>query len=57
MKVCQLDRNKILNADAKIKEAAIKLFSDNFEVLAMHPSQYGETKDLEMKINLVPGAI
>ena len=23
----------------------------------MHPSQYGETKVLEMKIDLVPGAI
>ena len=30
---------------------------DNFEVLAMHPSQYGETEVLEMKIDLVPGAI
>ena len=28
----------------------IKLFLDNFEVLATHPSQYGETKVLEMKI-------
>ena len=35
----------------------IKLFLDNFEVLATDPSQYGETKVLEMKINLVPGAI
>ena len=35
----------------------MKLFLDNFEVLAIHPSQYGETKVLEMKIDLVPGAI
>ena len=33
----------------------IKFFLDNFEVLAMHPSQYGETEVLEMKIDL--GAI
>ena len=37
--------------------AVIKLFLDNFEGLAMHPSQYGETQVLEMKIDLVPGAI
>ena len=53
----QLDRNAILNADAKLKEAEIKLFLDNFKVLAMYPSQYGETEVLEMKIDLVPGAI
>ena len=53
----QLDINAILNTDDKLKEAVIKLFSDNFEVLATHPSQYGETEMLEMKINLVPGAI
>ena len=35
----------------------IKLFLDNFEVLATHPSQYDETKVLEMKIDLVPGVI
>ena len=35
----------------------MKLFLDNFEVLAIHPSQYGETKVLEMKIDLVPGVI
>ena len=45
------------NEDAKLKEAVIKLFLDNFEVLATHPSQYGETKVLERKIDLVPGAI
>ena len=46
-----------MNKDAKWKEAVIKLFLDNFEVLATHPSQYGETEVLEMKIDLVPGAI
>ena len=35
----------------------IKFFLDNFKVLAMHPSQYGETKVLKMKIDLVPGVI
>ena len=53
----QLDKNEILNADAKLKEAVIKLFLDNFEVLATHPSQYGEIKVLEMKVDLVLGAI
>ena len=38
-------------------EAVIKLFVDNFEVLASHPSQYCETEVLEMKVDLVPGAI
>ena len=52
-----LETNEILNADAKLKEAVIKLFLDSLEVLAMHPSQYVETKVLEMKIDLVPGAI
>ena len=35
----------------------IKLFLDNIEVLAIHPSQYGETEVLEMKIDLVSGVI
>ena len=35
----------------------IKLFLDNFEVLATHPSQYGETEVLELKIDLVSGVI
>ena len=29
---------------------------ENFEILATYPCQYGETKVLEMKIDLVPGA-
>ena len=41
----QLDTNAILIADAKLKE-----------VFATH-SQYGETEVLEMKIDLVQGAI
>ena len=53
----QLEANEILNANKKFKEAVIKLFLDNFKVLARHPSQYGETEVLEMKIDLVPGAI
>ena len=51
------DTNAILNADAKLKVAVIKLFLDRFEVLAKHPCQYGETEVLEIKIDLVPGAI
>ena len=35
----------------------IQLFLDNFDVLATHPNQYGETEVLEMKIDLIPGAI
>ena len=46
-----------MNADAKLKEAVIQLFVDNFEVLATHPNQYGETEVLEMKIDLIPGEI
>ena len=53
----QLDMNEILNADAKSKKARIKLFKDNLKVLATHPSKYGETKVLEMKIDVVPGVI
>ena len=52
----QLDTNEILNTDAKLKEAVIKFVLDNFEVLATHLSQCGETEVLEMKIDLVPGA-
>ena len=44
----QLDSNKILNEDPKLKEEVIKLFLDNFKVLATHPSQYGETDVLEI---------
>ena len=39
----------------RLKQAVIQLFLDNFKVLATHPSQYGETEVLEMKINLIPG--
>ena len=53
----QLDTNEILSTDAKLKEAVIQLFVDNFDVLATHPNQYGETEVLEMKIDLIPGAI
>ena len=35
----------------------IKLFLEDFKVLAMQPSQYGKTEVLEMKIDIVPGAI
>ena len=47
----QFDSKEILNQEPKLKEAVIKLFLDNFEVLAIHPSQYGETDVLEMRID------
>ena len=50
------ETNEIFNADEKLKEAVIKLVLDNFKVLATHPSQYGDTEVLEMKIDLVLGA-
>ena len=50
----KLNSNEILNEDAQSKEDVIKLFLDNLEVLAMHPSQYCETIVLEMKIDLIP---
>ena len=53
----KLDSNPILDKDAELKEDVIKLFLDNFKVLATHPSQYGETNVLEMKIDLIPGAV
>ena len=33
------------------------MFLDNFKVLAMHPSQYGETEVLEIRIILIPWPI
>ena len=53
----KLNKNKILIADSELKDAVIKLFVDNFEVLATHSSQYGGTEVLQMKIDLVPGLI
>ena len=53
----KLDSNAILNEDAELKEEVIKLFLDNFEVLATHPNQYGEREVLEMRIDLIPGAV
>ena len=51
----QLDTNKILNTDAKLKESVVKLFLGNFKVLATHPSQYSDTEVLEMKITEFQG--
>ena len=53
----KLDSNAILNEDAELKEDVIKLFLDNFDVLATHSSKYGETNILEMKIDLITGAV
>ena len=52
----ELDQNEILNKDAELKEAVIKLFLDNFEVLALYSNHYGKTNLLQMKIQLEPGA-
>ena len=51
--ICDLVRYKC-NIKRRCK---IKLFLDNFKVLATHPSQCGETEVFEIKIYLVPGAI
>ena len=39
----KLDHNVILNKDSELKEAVIKLFLDNFGVLALYPNHYGKT--------------
>ena len=33
----KIDENEILNRDAKLKEEVIKLFLENFSMLALHP--------------------
>ena len=53
----ELDQNVILNKDAELKEAVIKLFLDNPEVLALYPNHYGKRDLLEKKIELEPGAV
>ena len=53
----KLDQNVILNQDAELKEAVIKLFLDNLEVLVLYPNHYGKTDLLEMKTELEPGAV
>ena len=42
--------NAILNADAYVKEALIKNVLENFDVLAMHPSQFGETEVYKFRV-------
>ena len=37
----KIDKNEILNRDAKLKEEVIKLFLENFSTLALHPNHYG----------------
>ena len=53
----QLNENEILYTDEKLKEAVIKLFSGNFEVLATQLSENGVNKGLQIKIYLVLGAL
>ena len=53
----KLEENKILNRDAKLKEEVIKLFLENFSMLALHANHYGKTDLLELWIELQPGAV
>ena len=53
----KLDQNEILNKDAELKDVVIKLFLDNFMVLALYPNHFGITDLLEIKIELEPGAV
>ena len=50
----KIDENEILNRDAKLKEEVIKLFSENFSTLALHPNHYGKTDLLELRSGAVP---
>ena len=53
----KIEQNEILNRDAKLKEEVIKLFLENFSMLALHPNHYGKTDLLELRIELQPGAV
>jgi len=53
----KIDENEILNRDAKLKEEVIKLFLENFSILAFHPNHYGKTDLLKLWIELQPGAV
>ena len=53
----QLDMNAILNADAKVKEAMIKLFLDNFEVLATVKDTYPLTTIQDILHSLQPTTV
>ena len=46
-----------MNRDAKLKEEVIKLFLENFSMLALHSNHYGKTDFLELQIELQPGAV
>ena len=39
----KIDENEILNQDEKLKEEAVKMFLDNFLVLALYLKHYGKT--------------
>jgi len=51
----KIDENEILNRDAELKEEVIKLFLENFSMLALHPNHNGKTDLLELRIELQPG--
>ena len=39
----KIDKNEILNQDEKLKVEAVKMFLDNFLVLALYLKHYGKT--------------
>jgi len=47
----KIDENEILNQDEKMKEKAVKMFLDNFLVLALYLKHYGKTDVLEFVIH------
>ena len=47
----KIDKNEILNQDEKLKEEAVKMFLDNFLVLALYLNHYGKTDVLEFVIH------
>ena len=47
----KINENVILNQDEKRKEEVIKIFLENFSVLALHSKHYGKTDVLEFVIN------
>lgn len=47
-----IDNNKILNMDPKLKEVVIKKFVDNFVTLALYPNHYRKADILQLRIDL-----
>ena len=47
----KINENEILDQDEKRKEEVIKIFLENFSVLALHSKHYGKTDVLEFVIH------